>query len=721
MKKETTTRTPYTHAELRPLFNPERIAVVGASPRASSFGGRTIANLASFDGQVYPINEKYDEVAGLTCYPSLDKTPETPDIAVLTTPATTVEGLLEDCIAAGIPTVMVYASGFSEIGDEEMIATQQRMASRAREAGVRLLGPNCVGLLNYVTGARITFAGNPEGRLKEGPAIGLICQSGALGFALAQAMDRGVGFSHVVSCGNSSDVDVADWVSALADEPTCTAIACAFEGISDPLKFLAAARIAWDRNKPLIVYKMAVGEEGAAAAMSHTASLAGSAALWTALLEKGGAVVVEDFDALIETAWFFAKAPEPKANGVAMLSGSGGAAIMSSDFAEIAGAPMPQPTPEVVDRLKSLIPPFVPARNPCDVTAGVINDMDTLLACADALLGDPNYGALIFGYTYAYETATVRQPHLSAIAARHGKPMIYVWLTQLMEGPGTLEAERDLNVMVFRSMRRAYATLKAWTDRVARRKSADSSSAETCSGKVEARRILADAKGATLGERASKALLSAYGVATPREILATDEDAAGAAAAEIGDALAMKIDSPDILHKSDVGGVVLDVTGPEAAKAAFRRIISSCRAAHPDAHIDGVLIQEMMPRGLEIIIGFRDAEGFGPVLTAGLGGVLTEVLADTATALAPVTTSEAEDMLRSLRGARLFDGFRGAPPAPIAEVAHAVVAISNLAVDLSDSIAEFDVNPLICLPGRVVAVDGLAILKPLESNDEPAI
>ncbi|OWU84384.1 hypothetical protein ATO6_11765 [Oceanicola sp. 22II-s10i] len=700
-------RDPYRRADLAPLYDPKSIAVVGASPRAGSFGGRTVENLAGFDGAVYLVNERYDEIGGRRCYSALAALPEVPDLAVLTTPAATIEPLLDECIAAGVPAVMLYASGFAELATAEGQAAQERIARRARAAGIRLLGPNCVGLLNYTSGARITFAGTPEGRHGGGPAIGLVCQSGALGFALAQAMDRGVGFSHVVSCGNSADVDVADWVAALADDPTCTAIACAFEGVSDPLRFLEAARIAWQADKPLIVYKMAVGDEGAAAALSHTASLAGSAALWQALFDRGGAVQVHDFDALIETAWFFAKAPAPLADGVAMLSGSGGAAIMSADFAEITGVPMPQPTPEVVGRLKALIPPFVPARNPCDVTAGVINDMDTLLACADALLGDPNYGTLIYGYAYAYETATVRQPHLSRLAERHGKPIIYAWLTQLLEGPGRIEAERDPNVAVVSSMRRAFEIVRAWTERGKRRAVVATKTSSGPEGREVATEILSAAPGATLGEAEAKALLAAYGVAVPREHRAASAAAANDAAQSIGGPVVVKVDSPDIAHKSDAGGVLLDVTD---AAAAFDRIVTACRAAHPEARIDGVLVQEMVPQGLEIIAGFRNVEGFGPVLTVGLGGVLTEVLSDSVSALAPVTSDEARDMLLRLRGARLLDGFRGAPPVDLDGVAAAVAAISRIAVDFPDRLAEFDVNPLICLPDRCVAVDGLGVL-----------
>ncbi|MFY0634042.1 MAG: acetate--CoA ligase family protein [Vannielia sp.] len=697
-------RPPYSAEDLRPLYAPRSIAVVGASPRAGSFGGRTVENLAGFQGRLYLVNEKYDHIGERPCHPSLAALPEVPELAVLTTPANSIEGLLEEAIAAGIPAVMVYASGFSELGDAEAAATQERLAARAAEAGVRLLGPNCVGLLNYTSGARITFAGVPEGRHEGGPAIGLVSQSGALGFALAQAKDRGVSLSHVVSAGNSADVDVADWVSALAHEPACTAIACAFEGLAEPLKFLAAARIAREAGKPLVIFKMATGNEGAAAAMSHTGSLAGAAEHWQALFEAAGATVVEDFEALIEAAWFLAKAPAPRAPGVAMLSGSGGAAIMASDMGEAVGVPLPQPSAASLARLKELLPPFVPARNPCDVTAGVINDVDTLLACADTLMGDPQVGALIFGYTYAYETATARQAALSALAAKHGKPLIHVWLTEHIDGPGAREAERDPNVMVFRSLRRAFAALKAWSAPQGQAVPPAARAVPDGAGAILAR---GDAR--ALSESRSKALLARYGIATPGEARAGSAEEAARVAGGIGFPVVMKVESADIAHKSDAGGVVLGIDSPEAARAAYARIIESCSAAHPAARIEGVLVQQMAPPGLEIIVGARNVPGFGPLVTVGMGGVLTELLADAVTALAPLSVPEARGMLARLKAAPLFDGYRGSPPIALEALAEAVATVSHIAANHPEEIAELDVNPLICLPDRVIAVDGLVV------------
>lgn len=701
---------PYTRADLQPLYAPRSIALVGASPRAGSFGERTQANLRSFTGALYPVNARYPEINGVPCHASLQGLPEVPDLVILAVPAAAVEGVVDECIALGVPSALIYASGFAETAAAADIVAQQRMLAKARAAGMKLLGPNCVGLLNYVIGARATFAGVPEGKADGRAAIGLISQSGAMGFALAQAMDRGVAISHVLSCGNSADVDVADWIQALADDPDCAVIACAFEGMQDATRFRQAARYAWARDKPLIVFKLATGTEGAAAAMSHTGSLAGSNAQWNAVFEDTGAVVVQDFEDLMETAAFFAKTRAATAPGVAVLAGSGGAAIIAADCAEEAGVPLPQPSPDAERALRAAIPPFVQPRNPCDVTAQVINDKQALLASADALLGDPAYGALIFCQAYAYDTATARLPDLSALSARHDKPVLIAWLTQHLEGPGTIEAEKDPHLVVFRSMRRCFQALDAWHQRAERRarKDAPEPAVEIDITGIGA---LLDAAGpGQLGESDSARILSLCSIGGPKGWMLSTEDEAAEAAEAIGGALALKIDSADIAHKTEAGGVMLGVDGPDAARAAFRQIMQRGRAAHPQARINGVNVQQMIPPGLEVIVGFRHVPGFDPAITIGLGGVLTELLRDTVTVLAPVTPAEARRHLRRLRGAALFDGFRNAPAVDLDALARAVSALSQVAATFAGRIHEFEVNPLICLPDRIVAVDALAVL-----------
>ncbi|EJN07257.1 acyl-CoA synthetase (NDP forming) [Bradyrhizobium sp. YR681] len=703
---------PYRRAELKPLYDPGSVAIIGASPRPASFGARTAANLKGFfGGRSFLVNDKYDRIGDAPCYPSLRALPGIPDLAVVTTPAATVEPIIEACIAAGVPSVMLYASGFAEIGTHEAIETQNRIVRRAREANLRLLGPNCVGLLNYTSGARITFAAVPETRSLAPFAIGLVSQSGALGFALAQAIERGVSFSHVLTSGNSGDVDIADWIAALAEDPACAVIACAFEGVAHPLKMLAAAERAWDNDKPLVVFKLATGETGAAAALSHTGSLAGSNASWRALLERGGAVVVDNFEDLIETAAFFGKVCRPKAEGVAVLAGSGGAAIMGADSAEQHGVPLPQPEPRVRAVLEARIPPFGAPRNPCDVTAQVISDSESLMDCADALLSAPGYGALVYGCTYAYGPATERLPHLSALAGKHGKPICAVWLTQYLEGPGSQVIERDPNIAIFRSMDRCFAALAAWTARAERAAHLPVGFVVDAERKARAAALLPSQE-TVLGETETKALLAIYGIATSRDITVTRALDAVQAARAIGGKVAMKIDSPDIAHKSDAGGVLLSVEGDTAVREAYDQIMATCARAVPTAQLRGVIVQEMVPAGVEIIVGVNNDPLFGPMIVIGLGGVLTELLRDSVTALAPVDEYEALRLLARLRGVAILDGFRSSPPVDRSVLARTISRISALACAHRDRLRELDVNPLICRGESVVAVDGLAVIGP---------
>ena len=315
-----------------------------------------------------------------------------------------------DCARAGVGGVIIFASGYAETGKQDRIAQQHRLAAIARETNMRIVGPNCIGVVNAPLDMRVTFMDITPIPPPRRQSIGMVSQSGALGMALAQAVVRGMSFSHVLTSGNSCDVDMADYISYLVDDPSCAAIACVFEGMAEPERMLIAAERAWQRDKPLIVFKMATGEQGAAAAMSHTGSLAGSQAAYRAVFRRAGAILVEDYEALAETAAFFAKAPPPKAKGVAVVAASGGAAIMAADRAEQFGVALPQPNDAVREILLSHIPEFGSARNPCDVTAQILANPESLNACADALLGDPTYGALVVPQTYGYGPSAKRIP-----------------------------------------------------------------------------------------------------------------------------------------------------------------------------------------------------------------------------------------------------------------------------------------------------------------------
>jgi acetate---CoA ligase (ADP-forming) len=411
----------YSRQQLTRLLHPQSVAVIGASTRAGSFGKQVLANLVHYAGRAYPVNARYERIDGQTCYPNVLDLPEVPDCAVIAAAREAVEEIVLDCAKAGVGGVIIFASGYAETAKEDRIAQQERLAGVARETGLRIVGPNCLGVVNALLDSRVTFMNITPIPRPERNAIGIVSQSGALGMALAQGVVRGMSVSHVMTSGNSCDVDMADFVNYLATDPACASIACVFEGMATPERLLLAAENAWAEDKPLIIFKMASGERGAVAAMSHTGSLAGSHASYRAVFQRAGAVMVDDFEALMETAAFFAKAPAPKARGAAVVAASGGAAIMAADRAEQHGVAMPQPAPEVKTILEARVPEFGSTRNPVDVTAQILADPEALGVCAGALLSDPQYGVLVSPLTYGYAPSAKRPETYSALAEQHGK------------------------------------------------------------------------------------------------------------------------------------------------------------------------------------------------------------------------------------------------------------------------------------------------------------
>lgn len=707
-------RPLYRHADLLKLLEPRSIAIVGASARAGSFGERTARNLAGFTGRLHLVNPRYDRLGERSCHSSIAALPEVPDMVVAATPMEACEGVVRDCAAAGVGALVMYAAGFAETGKPERIALQRRLVAMAREGGVRLVGPNCIGLTDYARGAEISFVAVPRPAAPPSrPAIGIVSQSGNLGFALAQAVESGTQIGRVLTCGNSGDVDVADLVAALAEDPGCSAIALLFEGMAEPGRLIEAAGIAWRQDKPVIVHKLGTGEQGAQAAMSHTGSLAGAEAVYRAAFERAGMVFSESFEGLLELASFFSKARRPRAPGVAVVSTSGGAAIMAADRAEVRGVPLPQPGPEARAVLEARIPEFGSARNPCDVTAQVLNDPDSLRDCMGALFADPAYGAVLVPNGYAYDVATPRFRMMGELAARHDKAACVVWTTQWLEGPGAREAESEERVALFRSMDRCMAAIAAWHAREAKRREGipDMSRAAPPEALRAAATRLDAAQGAVLTEREAKSILAAYGVPVVAETLATDADAALAAAEAAGYPVVLKVESPALPHKTEAGVIRLNLGSAEAVREAFDAVMANARQHAPGATINGVLVQPMVPQGIEIVVGARRDPLFGPTVLVGFGGVLVELLRDSVVALAPVGRDEARAMLGRLKGAKLLSGFRNMPAVDLDVLAGIVQRVSELAADHGDRIAEIDVNPVICAGPRLVAVDALIGLK----------
>jgi acyl-CoA synthetase (NDP forming) len=701
----------YSREQLTRLLHPQSIAVIGASSRAGSFGERVLFNMKHYAGRSYPVNARYQTIGEQTCYPNVRDLPEVPDCAVITAAREAVEEIVLDCAKAGVGGAIIFASGYSETGKEDRVAQQERLAAIARETGLRIVGPNCIGVVNALLDSRVTFMDITPIPKPERNAVGIISQSGALGMALAQGVVRGLSVSHVMTSGNSCDVDMADYVNYLATDPACGSIACVFEGMATPERLVLAAENAWAVDKPLVIFKMATGEHGAQAAMSHTGSLAGSNVSYRAVFKRAGAVVVDDFEALMETAAFFAKAPPPKAPGAAVVAASGGAAIMAADRAEQHAVPMPQPAPDVRAILESRIPEFGSSRNPCDVTAQVLSDPEALGVCADALLSDPQYGVLVSPLTYGYAPSAKRPQVYSDLAERHGKMACVVWQTEWQDGPGVVEANQCNRVALFRSMNACFAALAAWHWRADKRAAGPQIVASTPAGTIEqARALIAEAGGQTLTEREAKAVLALYGVPVVGERLVHSADEAVSAASALGYPVVLKVESPDLPHKTEAGVIVLNMRSADEVRSGYAAVMANAAKVAPPPRINGVLVQPMVPRGIEMVIGCRNDPLFGPLIVVGLGGILVEVLKDTALSPAPVTPFEAAGLLRQLKGVKLLEGFRGMPAVDIARLAQVISDVSRFAADQRASVAELDVNPLICADDRMIAVDALIVV-----------
>jgi acyl-CoA synthetase (NDP forming) len=714
---DTTARALYHHDDLRRLIDPKIVAVVGASETRGSFGERTLSNMSAFTGKVFAINPKYQSLLGRPCVPSLAEMPERPDCVVLCVARIMVESMIESAAAAGAGGVIVYASGFAETAKPDRIEAQQRLIELAHRTGVRVVGPNCVGLANTSSGAGLNFMPDYAGMGHRRGPIGIVSQSGALGYTVLQGMERGVGFSHYLAAGNSCDVDVCDFISYLAEDDDTRAIICLLEGVKDGERFLEAARKARDAGKALIVYKTGNSETSSKAAMSHTGTMVGSAVAYRTAFEDTGAIALDDLEAVLETASFMAKTKAPtRGRGVGILSTSGGAAVICADKAEAHGIPLPALEAKTASALHEVVPDFGSVANPSDLTAEVLKTSETFGFCLDAFLNDSGFSALVMPMIFAHAASSgARAPTIVEAAAGTDRPLAVVWMNEWYQGPGSELLDADPKVCMFRSADRCFATLRAWFDWHEGRalRQTETSRRSPLSAEPAARAILSEVRGrgAALSETDSKRILACYGIPIPQEILARDPEQAALAAGRIAGPVAIKIVSPDILHKTEAGGVQLGLSTPKNVREAAENILASARRYAPQARIDGISVQQMAPSGVEMVLGVKNDRQFGPLVAAGLGGIMVELLGDTAVRLAPVNDQTARAMLTSLKGHALLSGFRGKQGVDIEGLVDTICRLSELAHDLRDVVDQIDVNPVIVGASGVMAADALMVCR----------
>jgi acetyltransferase len=711
------------------------VAVVGASRNPAKLSYAVIRNLATgahrFPGPVYPINPQADEILGLRCYPSLAAAPDPLDLAVLIVPAAAVLAAVEACGERGVKAIILISGGFREIGAHGA-AREEEVVALARRYGMRLLGPNGIGVMDTHTPLNTTFVKDmpPSGH------IAFLSQSGALcGGVIDWALRRGVGFSRLLSIGNQADVTETEWLAFLAADDSSRVIALYLEDVKGGPAFVQALAAA-AAVKPVLALKAGRTASGQAATASHTGALAGAHAAFHAACVQTGVIEASTIQALFHGALALTYQPLPAGNRFAILTNAGGPAALAADELEAAGLRLAHSSPATQDALRQCLAPDAAVTGPVDMLGGA-HAVDYGRAL-EVVLADPaSDGVLVILVPQALvDSVGVVEAMAAAAAACPAKPVLaclmgaasldaanqaahaaripaYVFPDEAVAAAGVLWQRSRWQARAFATQSgglRAATAAETAIRRIAPQVMPDATPAEAAARQTALHAALAAGEQA-LDAHASEALLAAYGLRTPATRLAVTAAEAAEMAAAIGFPVALKLISPDLLHKTDVGGVLLDVRDADAARTGFEAIMARARAAQPHARLRGVLIQQMLRGGQEVIIGVQRDPTFGPLVMFGLGGILVEVLADVSFRLAPLTRQDAEEMIAEVRGARLLDGVRGQPPADRAALVEALVRVGQMAVD-HPQISELDINPLLVMPaGRgVIAVDARVIL-----------
>jgi len=693
------------------LLAPASVALIGASDRPGTVGGTMVRNLlgSGFKGRVMLVNPAHASVAGLPCHADVAALPEAPDLAVIATPAPSVPGIVAALSARGCKAAVVISAGFEGVAGARL---KQAMVEAARPGLLRLLGPNCVGLLVPGIGLNAGFAHltPPAGRLA------FLAQSGAIVTTVIDwAAARGIGFSYLVSMGEMADVDFADMLDYLATDAATAAILLYVESVGRARKFMSAARLA-ARGKPIIAIKAGRHAEGARAVVSHTGALAGADAVYDAAFRRAGVLRVYDLAELFDATQTLASAGPAAGDRLAILTNGGGIGILATDALIDQGGRLAEIGPETLKKLDAVLPPLWSHGNPVDI----VGDADAVRydAALEILFADREIDAvLVLNCPTAVADGVATAEAVLRAHGRHRRCLLTSWV-----GEETAARARDLiaaaGVPTYETPEeavRGFMHLVRWQRGRAQLMETPPSVPESFKPDAEAaRRLLADVRAdgrLILTGPESRAVLAAYGIAAPAERIARDPAGAASAAAELAAPVALKILSPDISHKTDVGGVALGLRSPDEVAAAAERMLARLRLARPEARIDGFTIEAMADgeAGIELILGLSEDPQFGPVLLFGQGGIAVEQLADRSLGLPPLNLALARDMIERTRVHRLLRGYRDRPPVDLDAVALALVKLSQLATDL-DEVAEVDVNPLLARASGVLALDARIVL-----------
>ncbi|OWT60305.1 acetate--CoA ligase family protein [Candidimonas nitroreducens] len=703
-------------SKFRQLLEPGSIAVVGVSDEAARPGSQAVRALLAngYQGKIYPVNPKYPQFEGLSCYPSVTAISETVDVVVIGVPAKAVLTVLEECAAKKVPFAVILSGGFRETGAEG-IEREQRMLQIAREGGVRLIGPNCLGLVNIHSDVYAAFGSMTRApKLKRG-GVSLLTQSGGFGYSIALACAQaGIGFRHVIATGNESDIDTVQLIEALLEDDATECIVAYIEGTNDGRALLDAGRRALAAGKPILLWKGGVTEQGARAAASHTASMTGSYDFYQALFKQTGIVEIGELHEAVDYLRAFASAKYPQGRGVVIMGVSGGSAIVFADAGERVGMKMCELDADTQARLSGVVPAIGAVHNPIDLTAGYFNkaNQEKLEKAIRAALDDPNAGALCINLATTGKSGSIAAAEvLRRVAPDTDKPIVVFSSAPPSEVGAALQMLDEAGIPVFPSparAARALAALAAYHERRAdiaaeAGRQAQQASAQNIGAALDS---IVQSHG-SLSEAQSKAILQAAGIPVTRDIFVTSGNTAGLE--NLSFPLVAKVVSPDIPHKTEAGGVKVGIANRAELDSAIAEVLDNARRHAPHARIDGVLVSEMVRSGFELIAGVVNDEVFGPVVVVGAGGIYAELLGDSSCRLAPFGVDTARQMLDELQCRRILDGVRGAAPLDVDAAARALAALSHFAWDARHCVREVDINPLFVVEDGVLAADALVV------------
>lgn len=674
------------------IVSPRSVAVLGASDNKDKFGGRVMHYLTrhGFAGRILPINPSRTEVFGLPAYPTVGQAPGPIDVAILAVPPKALLPAVQECADAGVGCCVIMTTGFAEVGEEGGRERQRQLVAIGRRSGMRIVGPNCMGLISPLAKMALTSSLVLEIDRMHTGRIGLVSQSGALMVSIFnRAHDAGIGFSLCVSLGNQCDLEICDFIDYLVADAQTHAICVYVEGFVDGTRFLRSAASCRRAGKPLIMVKTGRTEAGVRTAQSHTASLAGSYAALEAACRKHGAVLIDDPDAMVRLADLLLRWPNISGDGIGLLSSSGGGASIGVDRAGESGLRLAALSDQTKGRLLEIL--LAPqADNPIDL--GGRRDGDVTGAagkCAAVMADDPDVAVLLVVLTTVpFYEATTRELASAALASR--KPVLF-WVTPGSAAESPRRALRELDCPYFDNLDQALRVLRAFLryrplaleDRPAR------------PSDLPARVDFGGLAPGRLTEPEAKRLLAQYGIPVTREKLVQSSGAACEAAKSIGFPVVLKAVARDLVHKSDIGAVRLGLGDAASVEKAWTEIALAVQSTLPGSAMEGCLVQEMVRGDAELIVGARRDPQFGPIVLVGFGGIFVEVLEDVQLALAPVSPEDAQQMLRRLRLWPILAGARGRAKLDVAKVADVICRLSWLAIDLGESLVDMEVNPIL--------------------------